>query len=238
METLLPQIQQKIATEQKAFAKQTSPIDSLFSWAIKNRNQIIFVFKIYYYLLIIFVFMGAFASYYLTDNFLLFYNLALWSGKIGLVFYILTVIPGIARRFGVKHKLISLLMIFRRYTGISMFLGVLAHFVVLRGAFYLRQMRIVWPMPTFELLGLIALICASLLFFTSNDFSVTHLRKLWNKIHQLTYIIIWLIAFHVLLQRVSVWTVLISIAVVLQVASYVYSRFMNKFSKSPVQPVK
>lgn len=231
MESL--QIQQKIATEQKSLQPQGSWIDNLFKSAIKNRSRVIFTFKIYYYLLLAFTLVGGYSAYFLTDNFLFFYNLAVWSGKIGLLFYILTVIPGIARRFTLKHKLISLLMIFRRYTGIAMFLGVLAHFIVIRGAGYLREGVINLHMPLFELLGLTAFILVAFLFLTSNDYSVFHLKKLWNKIHQLTYIIIWLIAFHVLLQRVSVWSVLISVAVILQIASYIYSRFVKK-SPQPI----
>ena len=227
MDTPQTQIRQKIALPQNTFSQQPNLIDTLFRWSIKNRNRIIFVFKLYYYLLILLTIAGSFSAYYLDKNFLFFYDLALWSGKIGLTFYVLTVIPGVARRFGIKHKVISLLMIFRRYTGISMYLGVFAHFMVIRGTLYIRQMRIVWPMPTFELLSLTALVLTTFLFLTSNDYSVFRLKKLWNKVHQLTYVIIWLIAFHVLLQRISVWSILISTAVVLQVASYIYSRFIR-----------
>ncbi len=236
MEAPQSQIQTKIAAPLNTFPKQTSISDKIFRWSIQNRNRIIFVFKLYYYLLVFLIVIGGYSAYRIDNNFLLFYDLGLWSGKIGLTFYVLTVIPGIARRFGLKHKLVAILMIFRRYTGIAMYLGVFAHFAIMRGAFYLRQMRIVWPMPLFELMGLSALILATFLFMTSNDYAVQHLKKWWNFIHKLTYIIIWLIALHVVLQGISAWSAVIGLTAIVQALSYVYSRFVSvPISKSRPQ---
>jgi DMSO/TMAO reductase YedYZ heme-binding membrane subunit len=167
---------------------------------------------------------GGYSAYTRNSDFLFFYRVALYAGDFGLISYILTAIPGMARRFGIKHKLISILMIYRRYAGITMFLAVFCHYVILRGAILLRNGLPKMIPPTFEIMGTVALFLTFFLFLTSNDYSVVHLKKWWNTIHKLTYIIIWFVALHLLLQKVSIWSLLIGLTVILQVSSYFYSK--------------
>lgn len=225
------QIEQKTTTAQNSFPPQNTFIDNLFRQAIKNRSRIIFVYKLFYAILLALVVFGGISAYRVDENYLTMYVWAVRAGQTGLVFYILTVIPGICRRFGIKHKLISLLMIFRRYNGIAIFLCILTHFMVLRGAGYIRRGSINFHMPLFELLGLTAFVLTTFLFLTSNDFSVQLFKAGWNKIHKLTYVIIWFIALHLLLQPISIWSISISVTVVLQLTSYFYSRMKKSKQK-------
>ena len=203
-------------------------VDKLFSFSVRNRARIIFVFKIFYVGQIIILYLGIRAALDKSEAFVFFYNLAVNFGRVGIVFYILTVLPGMFRRFGFKHKYISILMIFRRYLGIFMFLSVLIHFFVIRGADMLfSKVTITLVPPLFQQLGIIALFLLIPMFLTSNDVSVKFLGVWWKWIHKLTYIIIWFVMLHVVLQRVSLWSVLISVVLIGQVASFFY-RWMVK----------
>lgn len=142
-------------------------------------------------------------------------------GRIGLVLYILTTIPGIMRRFGKYYKLVSILMIFRRHVGIMAFMFVLIHASA--------QLRGFIPTEFFQLFGFLSFLMLSSLFLTSNDWSVRKLGIWWDRIHDLTYFIVWLVFAHVALQRISVWTILIGITSVAQIASHIYAkRKLNK----------
>jgi DMSO/TMAO reductase YedYZ heme-binding membrane subunit len=211
-------------------------IDTIFRSAIQKREQIITCFKILYALFIVLILLGGYSSYYLTDSYLFFYKVGVIAGQFGLMLYILTLIPGMARRFGIKYKIISLLMIFRRYLGITMFLGILTHYTILRGAQTIRHGLPEFLPPPFELFGLIALFLTFFLFITSSDFSVQHLKKWWNTIHQLTYIIIFFIALHVVLQGVSLWSITIGTTLSLQLISFIVGYIRKTRIMSPTIP--
>jgi DMSO/TMAO reductase YedYZ heme-binding membrane subunit len=203
---------------------QQSFIDNFFKFATQNRERMITAFKVFYFLLVTFLFIGG-RSIFLregTSNF--FYKIGENAGQLALIFYVLTTIPGIARRFGIKHKLISILMIYRRYIGISMFMFLLIHYWILRGVDTFFHNLFPLPRPLFETLGFMAYILTFLLFLTSNDFSVKFFGKFWWWIHKLTYLIVWFIFLHVFLQDVSIWSILIGTTALLQIASHVWGR--------------
>ena len=137
-------------------------------------------------------------------------------GRIGLVLYILTTIPGIMRRFGKYYKPVSILMIFRRHIGIMTFMFILIHAST--------QLRGFIPADIFQLARFFAFLIFLSLFLTSNNWSVGKLGKWWHRIHNLTYIVVWLIFAHVALQRLSIWSVLIGITSVAQIASHIYAK--------------
>lgn len=206
-------------------------VDKIFAFSVRNRSRIILVFKLFYVGQIILLYLGVRAVLKQSDSFIFFYNLAVNFGRAGIVFYILTVLPGMCRRFGIKHKLISTLMIFRRYLGISSFMSILVHFFVIRGTGLLfLKIYPLFSRPFFEMMGLSALILLLPMFLTSNDVSVKFLGIWWKWIHKLTYIIIWFIMLHVTLQRVSLWSVLVSIVLIGQVASFFYKWMKRKIS--------
>ena len=205
-------------------------LDQLFGFCLKNRNRIIFLFKLWYGLLIILLLIGGRSLYYLDTYSATFYTLGTDCGRLALIFYILTTIPGITKRFGLQHRLIQIILLFRRYLGISVYMLLIVHFSfmelipsVLKGFFR-------FPPPLFELFGITAATLLFFMFITSNDISTKLLGKWWWILHKVTYAIIWLIFFHVLLQRVSIWSVLIGITAVLQVGSHIYSRRINQQS--------
>lgn len=145
-------------------------------------------------------------------------------GKIAIVLYILTTIPGIFRRFGKFYKPVSVLMIFRRYIGIMTFLFVLLHASIVR--FFLVAKGLVRAIPdeVFILFGSLAFTLLFSLFITSNDWSVRLMGKWWHRIHNLTYVIGGIIFLHVALQRLSIWTILIAITLIMQLTSHIYAK--------------
>lgn len=178
-------------------------IDEIFRVMTRNRMWVIRGFKIFYILLIFVLWSG-------------WYRLAPWMGRAAIVAYILTTIPGMARRFRIQHKLIALLMIFRREVGISMYLLATVHYIFLVG--------LAIPREIFQLMGFTAYVLLFFLFATSNDLSTKHLGAWWGKIHRLTYIAIWFIVMHVALQRVSIWSVAIITTAMLQGLSFFYAK--------------
>lgn len=152
-----------------------------------------------------------------------FFEIGRQVGKAGLVLFIIIAIPGIARRFGIHHNIFALLMLYRRYLGITMYLLALMHAMFVRFVFVAVGLIALSPVPTFVVFGTLALTLLFFLFITSNDASVRRLGVWWQRIHNLFYLIMWLIFLHVGLQRFSIWTVLIGMASIVEMVSFLWA---------------
>src|SRR3989338_4502629 len=141
-------------------------LDNLYTFFIRRREQTITAFKILYVLITVVLLLGSYASYTRDESAITYYTLALNSGRAAILVYILTTIPGIFKRFGIRHKLISLLMIFRRYIGITMYLLVLYHFWIVKGVGVLFHALPLFPVVLFQAMGAIAVTLLFLLFVT------------------------------------------------------------------------
>lgn len=203
--------------------------DKIFAYIVPRKGKIITGFKAVYFLISVFAFFAARSLYYQDGNASLFYGLGVNSGQAALVCYIITLIPGMMGRYGVRNKFLSLLTIFRRYVGILMYLFALMHSFLVRWVFFIST-RIFIPLVLFEIFGLTALTLLFFLFITSNEYSVVKLGKWWSRIHKLTYIAMGFIFLHVALQRVSIWSVAMGIIIVLEVGSVV-NMLSRRFKK-------
>lgn len=193
-------------------------MDDFFRFAVANRVRIISGFK-WFYALLLFVLLVGGRSIYLRDGFSpSFYQWGVWCGRIALTLYCITLIPGMMKRFRIQHKLISLIRIFRRYIGISVFLFAFIHASLVRLILFLPE---ILAGPLFQIFGLISLILLFFMFLTSNDFSQNRLGIWWYRLHWVTHIIMITVLLHTLLQRVSLWSVLIGIVVFAQVSSFI-----------------
>ena len=202
---------------------QRSVIDEVFLFLAKRTVTVILLFKISYGILCVLLLLAARSAYYHDLWFVMVYKLARQSGEIAVGLYIVTCLPGLGRRLGVRHKLLALVMIFRRQIGILMYMFVLIHVMVLRIVPIVSNGAPLIPDAWFEVFGSIAAGLLFLLFVTSNDVSVKRLGSWWHKIHQLTYITMFFILLHLALQEVSIWTVLVVLLVGAQLISYVVS---------------
>ena len=197
-------------------------VDIFYAWCIKKRELIIRAFYFLYALLFFILVYGGKSVYYLDAKYSFFYSLALILWKIAVINFSVVLIPGIFKRFRLRHKTVSLLMIFRRYIGISMFLFALIHASFIRLIPVISRMEFVFLRPAFELAGLSALFLLFLLFTTSNYLSQRILKIWWYRLHKLIYLIMWLILFHLGLQRISIWTLISAITVFVMIASFIY----------------
>lgn len=153
-----------------------------------------------------------------------FYGVGIWSGRAAVTMLAVVLIPGILGRFGIQIKITRVITFYRRQLGITTFLLSLTHGMLVRTV---ARFALGWyPLsraPIFEFFGTLALSLLFLLFVTSNDTSVKRLGLWWKRLHRLVYIIVWLILFHTILQRVSVWSVMIGIVAIVEAVSLLYT---------------
>jgi len=199
-------------------------VTSTFRFATKNRNLIVKLFEISYVALVVLLYFGYRADVWGQGSFDFFYELGKKLAECAVIVFILTVIPGMARRFGISHKLIAILMIFRRYLGILTFMLVLLHSSFVWFLPSLASGGFLVPGNGFELWGFIAFVMLLLLFNTSNDLSIRLLGDWWTRIHWLSYVIMWVVLFHVGLQGRLSWAALIGATCLAEVTSFVVAR--------------
>ncbi len=133
-------------------------------------------------------------------NFALLLELGGKFGTISLLFYALTLLPGILKRLQILPVIQVTLMLFRRQFGIFMFLFAVNHSgysmlfptLALTGAPPMQ-------LSTREIFGTIAEFILFPLFITSNDLAVRKLGTWWNVIHKLTYVALLFIFGHIVL---------------------------------------
>lgn len=195
--------------------------DRLFILAAKNRLTLIRLFQIVYVFIALLLFIGGHSIYALDANYPFFYSLGLGLGKTAIIIYSLTLLPGIAERLGVRHPLFNILMMFRRYLGITMYLLVFTHFWWMLGIHWLFLRTITFPFPLFEMISFLAFIFLSAMVVFSNDRMERKFGSLWKRVHRITYVVAWLIFLHVALQRMSVWTLIMGGMSVLVVLSWI-----------------
>lgn len=195
-------------------------INTISEYLIRNRQRILNTFTILYWLFVPFLFISVFASR-INDSVLLFiFSIGSFLGKIALILFITTLLPGIGERFGIQNKLLALLRIFRREIGILMYITAITHVTLAKLVITTSFKELLMPMP-FEIMGSLSLFILFFLFITSNTFSQVKLRLNWYRIQRLAYIGMFLIFLHVAFLKLSIWTVLMGILIIVQAASFI-----------------
>jgi sulfoxide reductase heme-binding subunit YedZ len=148
------------------------------------------------------------------------YDLGKWFGLMALVWYTLSLLPGMITRFRWQPTMLigTMLMLFRRHVGIMMFLSALSHYLFTT-IYYFTFSGItpfLAPGPT---AGWIAFLTAIPLWVTSNSFAERKLGKWWKRIHRLTYVILLLVFAHLFLVMTK-WAWLGGAVLVLEVLSW------------------
>lgn len=147
-----------------------------------------------------------------------------YSAKFAVLAFFGATYPGMLGRFGIKNPIITLGMMFRREVGIASFFFALGH----ASLFYIIP-KLVFGLPllqflVFELFGVVAFLLLTMLYVTSNKYARQVLGPWWKKLHSLVYVIYWLIFAHVVIQGISITSVLIGISAVLELASLIYAK--------------
>lgn len=164
-----------------------------------------------------------------ADYFPLFDQIARMTGQISAVFYGLTLLPGIMRRFGVLPLSRSILMLWRRHIGIAMFHSAITHQLLIRTiplAFINPGLLSLYPGRQI-MFGLFGLMILFPLWITSNDWSVKRLGRWWHNVHALTYIALFLIYLHVALVSIGWVRTYLLIIMVLEILSFIV-KFISK----------
>lgn len=186
----------------------------------QNRQKILSIFKLFYCVLVIFP-ISAFVFSRLNQSMLLFFfGLGNTLGQFALILYVVTLLPGIGDRLGIKNKILVLLKIYRREAGILMYLLALIH-VTLEKLLITTSITELFTLLPFEIMGALSLLVLFFLFITSNTFSLIRLRLNWYRIHRLTYIGMSFIFLHVSLVKFSNWTILMGFVLILQLISFI-----------------
>lgn len=201
---------------------------NLFNALIRKKQRVIAIFYFLWFILAIcFVFALRSRLFFNQTDYIFWSQFALLCGKTALIFFAITLSPGIFNRFGIRNRNLGIIMIFRRQFGISMFLLAAFHGLTLR----LVDAFLEGPpfkILLFEWFGIFSVSLLFFLFITSNDFSQARLGKWWYLLHRLVYIIMWFILIHLALQRVSLWTILASVLVIAEMSGIIYSNLKKK----------
>jgi DMSO/TMAO reductase YedYZ heme-binding membrane subunit len=197
----------------------------LFLFTVKHRVSIIVFLDFISLVIAGYILLGTFFAGGLS---VFNYRLGIWCGRVGIVVYVCTIIPGILRRFKIHHPLGQTLMLFRRQTGVMAFLLVLLHGWFNKGFGIVFAGRPLLPLALYSIFGISAGLLLLLLFLTSNDMSIRLMGVWWERLHWLTYVIVWLIFLHVALLQVSIWSVIIGFFAVLEVVSHLYALLFSQ----------
>lgn len=135
--------------------------------------------------------------------------LANFLGFLSLVTYIATLLPSILKTvFPITrgNKSLAWLLRYRRYIGITAFAFGLNHGFILVIQKDINLLSLHTYFEYFQ--GISMLIIFTLLAITSNNWSVKKLKLNWKKLHQLTYLTIFLLPWHILDKMSNHWSYL------------------------------
>ena len=147
------------------------------------------------------------------------YGIGRQFGTIALIFYLLSLMPGIMSRSRLLPLAGITLMLFRRHLGIIMFVSAFVHY-----SFTTLLPMIIdgWPLATdlFRVFGLLAFFLTTPLWLTANDTSERFLGRKWKILHRLTYVVLLLVFGHVALQMKK-WAIVIGVVIVAEILSWI-----------------
>jgi DMSO/TMAO reductase YedYZ heme-binding membrane subunit len=195
-------------------------LEKTYNLFISGRQNLIIIIKSICILLILFAVGGYFLFRNNTVLLLSFYNIGNVMGEFSLITYLLTLLPGMGERFGLKNNILSVLRIYRRYIGILMFTLAIVHVFLVKIIFIVKIVDVI-PQGIFEVMGVSALFILIFPFITSNNVSMGKLKIWWHRIQRLTYGAMFFIFFHVSLIRLSVWSVAMGGVIIFQIASFI-----------------
>lgn len=150
---------------------------------------------------------------------LIFPPLANILGFVALLLYFCTLNPGFFRVIHpilLKNPILSFITHYRRRFGIVAFIFALAHAVFMSYKYNVNFLEIstyqkYWPGITLiSIFGILAL--------TSNQWSVSHLKQNWKRIHQITFLAMFVLLYHIF-DKVKVWTYLTPIGILFLVTA-------------------
>ena len=144
------------------------------------------------------------------------FTLANFLGFLALIAYFLTLTPGIFKTVFPKtrkNKTLLWLLKKRRGIGITSYVLACSHGLLLVIEKNINFLEFETYVYSFH--GMLSFLIMSLLAITSNDWSVKLLKKKWSKIHQLTYLLVFILPWHILDKMSYSWDYLTPLAVLI-----------------------
>lgn len=158
-------------------------------------------------------------------------------GTLALISYVITLAPTNIRivfPLLIKNKLITFSLKYRRQIGVSAFILAFIH----GGLFVIKRRVDLADSSTYWIYiqGISILTIFTLLAITSNDWSVKNLKKNWKRLHQLTYLAMFLLVWHIGDKMLGHWTYLTSfniLVVIIAIVLFLKRRSIeyNKYNK-------
>jgi DMSO/TMAO reductase YedYZ heme-binding membrane subunit len=202
---------------------------SLSQLFLKYKKVILFFYKALVFLGVLTVFL----TWLITPLNPFWRDLGELSGSASAVLLFISLLPGMMKRFGVTGCLQSaqvVLMSYRRYTGIAMYLTATSHYLWIK---FLPAVTIgISPFAanTFELMGTVALMIALPLLLTSNDQSIKLFKKNWHRLQKLSYLVLFFVNLHLwLLGDIESTALLMTMTLFLEMASYLWPAVRKKY---------
>jgi methionine sulfoxide reductase heme-binding subunit len=143
-------------------------------------------------------------------------------GFLALLCYVATLIPSLLKTVfpPVKStKILIWLLKYRRYLGVTTFCLGGNHGFLLIFEKHLSLFDLYTYIHYFQ--GILTLAIFTLLAATSNNESVKYLKKKWKKLHQLTYVAVFSLPWHILDKMSGHWTYLTPLAILLTIITLV-----------------
>ena len=158
-----------------------------------------------------------------------------YIGLFALVCYIITLLPTILRIVFPKTKKTGfpkLLLKYRRQIGVIAFFFALAHALLLvnKRNFDFFDIQTYW----IYIQGVATFIIFTLLAITSNNWSVKKMKKNWKKLHELTYLAMFLLIWHVIDKMWGHWsdiTLLAMLGITGITLLFILRKFMERRNK-------
>ncbi len=142
-------------------------------------------------------------------------NFASYLGFLALLTYIITLLPTIIRKVfpnTKKTNIPKILLKYRREIGVISFLLGAGHGILL----FTKRSFDVFDLKSYLVYsqGIVILAIFTLLAITSNDWSVKKLKKNWRKMHQLTYLLMFLLMWHISEKMFGHWTYITPLGII------------------------
>ena len=141
-------------------------------------------------------------------------------GFLSLIYYSLTIIPTMIKtifpNFYKQQYIWKSLLKNRRYTGVTAFCFAWNHAALLIWQKSLNFLDFNTCLQYFP--GLSSIIIFTILAITSNDESIRTLKTNWKKIHNLTYLCLFILPWHILDKMFGRWSYLTPFAVILSIS--------------------
>ncbi len=137
--------------------------------------------------------------------------------------YMGSLIPGLFRVIlpnSKKHPFIIFLLRHRRFLGVAAFMLALNHGVLQLLHRQINLLDLETYLNYFQ--GLSMFVVMTLLALTSSDESVKYLKRNWKKLHQLSYLIILLLPWHIIDKMQGHWTFLTPVSILLSIILVVF----------------